>query len=60
VKSILVKLDREPVTYSENVSVVLAVITDSMFGEQSRVNLVPARLGVGEHAVEIEDHRGKL
>ena len=54
-KGILVKLDCELVTHAEDVSVVFAAVTDSMFREQFRVDLVPPRLGVGEHAVEIED-----
>jgi len=56
-KGILVKLDCEPVTYAEDVSVIFAAISDSMFREQFRVDLVPPRLGVGEYAVEVEDHR---
>jgi hypothetical protein len=59
VKGILVKLDGEPVTYAEDVSVIFAAISDSMFREQFRVDLVPPRLGVGEYAVEVEDHRVK-
>jgi hypothetical protein len=59
VKGILVKLDRYPVTHAENVSMIFAVVTDFMFREQLRVDLVPPRLGVREHAVEIEDHRVK-
>jgi hypothetical protein len=59
VKSVLIKFDREPVTHAEDISVVFAAITDSMFGEQFRIDLVPPRLGVGEHAVEIEDHCAK-
>jgi hypothetical protein len=30
-----------------------------MFRKQFRVDLVPPRLGVGEHAVEIKDNRVK-
>jgi hypothetical protein len=56
VKGILVKLDCELVTHAEDVSVVFAAISDSMFREQFRIDLVPPRLGVGEHAVEIERH----
>jgi hypothetical protein len=59
VKGVLVKLDCEPVTHAEDIPVVFAAITDSMFREQFRIDLVPPWLGVGEHAVEIEDHRIK-
>jgi hypothetical protein len=59
VKGVLIKLDCELVTHAEDISVVFAAITDSMFGEQFRIDLVPPRLGIGEHAVEIEDHRVK-
>jgi hypothetical protein len=38
---------------------IFAAVTDSIFREQFRVDLVPPRLGVGEHAVEIEDYRVK-
>jgi hypothetical protein len=56
VKGTLVKLDCDPVTHAEDISVVFTAITDSMFGEQFRIDLVPPRLGVGEYAVEIESH----
>src|SRR5438874_4248272 len=55
-KRLLVKLDGEPVTHSQHVSVVFAAISNAVFGEQLRVNLVPPRLGVGEDAIQIEDH----
>jgi hypothetical protein len=55
-KGILVKLDGEPVTHAEDVPVIFAAVTDSIFREQFRVDLVPPRLGVGEYAVEIEDY----
>ena len=55
-KRLLVKLDGEPVTHSQHVSVVFAAISNAVFGEQFRVNLVPPRLGVGEDAIQIEDH----
>ncbi len=51
-----VKLDREPVANSEHVAVVFAAISDAVFGEQCCVDLVPRRFGIGEHAVQIEDH----
>ena len=38
---------------------IFAAVIDSMLGEQFRVDLIPPRLGVCEHAVEIEDHRAK-
>jgi hypothetical protein len=47
VKGVPVKLDCEPVTHAENIPVVFAAITDSMFREQFRVDLLPPRLGVG-------------
>jgi hypothetical protein len=59
VKGILVKFNCEPVTHAEDVSVIFTAVTDSILREQFRVDLVPPRLGVGEHAVEIEDYRVK-
>ena len=58
-KCFLVKLDREPVADSDHVLVVFAAIRHAVFGEQFRVDLVPPRLGVGEHAVKIEDYGAK-
>src|SRR5947207_3142360 len=55
-KLLLVKLDGEPVTHCQHVSVLFAAISNAMFGEQFRVNLVPPRLGVGEDAIQVEDH----
>ena len=55
-KRLFVKLDGEPVTHSQHVSVVFAAIGNAVFGKQLRVNLVPPRLGVGENAVQIEDY----
>jgi hypothetical protein len=59
VKRILVKLDCEPVTHAEDISVIFAAIIDSMFREQFRIDLVPPRLGVRKHAVKIENYRMK-
>src|SRR4029077_13432018 len=58
-KRLFVKLDGEPVTHSQHVSVVFAAIGNVVFGKQLRVNLVPPRLGVGENAVQIEDNSAK-
>src|SRR4029450_4545318 len=55
-KSVLVKLDCEPVTHAEDISVIFAAITGRVFSEQFRVDLVPPRLGICEYAVEIENH----
>src|SRR5262249_7465591 len=55
-EGVLVKLDCESVTHAENILVVFPAITNSMFGQQFRIDLVPPRLGVGEHPIEIEDH----
>ena len=35
---------------------VFAAIRNALFAQQFHVDLVPPRLGIGEHAVEIEDH----
>ncbi|PYK71568.1 MAG: hypothetical protein DME44_07485 [Verrucomicrobia bacterium] len=55
-KRFFVKLDGEPVTHPQHVSVVFPAIGDAVCGEQFRVDLVPPRLGVGEDAIQIEDH----
>src|SRR6266566_304410 len=55
-KRLFVKLDREPVTHPQHVLVVFATIGDAVFGEQLRINLIPPRLGVGEDAIQVEDH----
>jgi hypothetical protein len=36
--------------------VVFAAIGDAVFGEQFRVNFVPPQLGIGDNAIQIEDH----
>jgi hypothetical protein len=51
VKRGLVKLDCDSITHAKNISVVFAAIPDAMFREQLRIDLVPPRLGVGDHAV---------
>src|SRR5262249_7929481 len=58
-KSIFVKLDRQPVTHAQHVSVVFAAVCNAVLGEQLRVDLVPPRLGIGEHAIKIEDYGAK-
>ena len=58
-KCLFVKLDGEPVTHAQNVSVVFAAIGNAVFDKQLRVNLVPPRLGVGENVVQIEDYSAK-
>src|SRR5207237_4629021 len=55
-KLLLVKLDPEPITHSEDVAVVFPAISDPVFGQQRRVNFIPPRLGIGKHAIEVEDH----
>jgi hypothetical protein len=52
----LVKLDREPVAHTDHVVMVFAAILHAVLSEYFRVDLVPPRLGIGEHAVEIEDY----
>jgi len=53
---LFVKLDRELITHAENFAMVFAAIRNALFAQQFRVDLVPPRLGIGEDAVEIEDH----
>src|SRR4051812_226729 len=50
-----IKLDREPVIYPEHFAMIFAAIIYSMLGEQFPVDLVPPRLGIGEHAIQIEN-----
>ena len=39
---------------------VFAAISDAVFAQQCRVDLIPPWFGIGEHAVEIEDHSAEV
>ena len=57
---LFVKLDRELITDAEHFAMMFATISDAVFAQQFRVDLIPPWLRIGEDAVEIENHSAKL
>ena len=58
-KLFFVKLNRKAVVHTQYVPMIFAAISDAIFGQQFRVDLILPRLGVGQNAIEIENHCAK-